>query len=686
MRATLLCCAALLACDGKILGQGPVGGTPVGGAGGGEGPAAGCEPTTFQLTRLNRAEVDESLAQRFGDTVRPARLFSADTFDPHGFDNAAADLSISPRLVQDLEAAAPRVIDALWARDTAVLAASGGGSSAGGYAQTLPGSSAQATVGATRGSAWNLWSNGEAKFSFSLPSAGAYTVTITAYGEQVGSEPAHMDLWLNGAMAAPFDVPGVVATPTRVMHQASLPAGALSVGLRFTNDTFDQTTMIDRNLFIVEVKVEGAGGGGPVSSAMNVAARVCSGTDRACAEQILARFARRAWRRPVSSEERAGLLGVFDATVADGDDFETAVKLALRAVLVAPDFLIRTEAVMGGVRSGHAVASRLSYFLWGGPPDDALDARADDGSLADATVLSAEVERMLADPRAQSLRQRLVGQWLETNGIEAFALDPGLFPGIDTAVMQGAQKQIDAYIGEYFFSDHDALDAIDAPVTFADASLASFLGLPSSGSGLMRLTLEASSPRAGLLGQSAPLMVTSKSTETSPPRRGQYVLSRLLCQKMELPVGLTVPPVPPASANQPTARDRLEALTAPAACQGCHARLNPVGFALENFAADSRFRTSDHGATIDPKGTFGGKPVDGLRTLEQVLKADPLVERCMVEKALSFAIARPVEVGDAAAIAALRTRFSSGHRFLQLIADVAKSPLMVDGCRPTSSP
>lgn len=713
-RSLLVALVGLSACDGQIVGpwlpgQTNPGGNPVGGGNGAAGGGAvgvdpgvqvGCEAATFQLTRLNRREIDESLARLLGDTVQPARFFSADNVNPDLFDNTAAQLSIAPRLVVDLEAAVGKVIDDVWARDAALLASAGstggatGGTGGSGYSQTQLGKQAQASVGQANGDAWNLWSNGEAKFAFNVPTAASYELTLTVWGAQAGTEPVAMDVWLNGTLAKSFTVPGTQGAPNTLTLSSALPAGAVTVGLRFTNDVYDPATQLDRNLFIGAVKLTGAGGTGstpPPSTAQKPFVRSCTPATAAlepsCASELVLGLARKAWRRAPTDDERSALIALYSGLRKDGDDFETSVKVTLRSVLLAPAFLMRTEAVVpeNGPRSTQAVASRLAFFLWAGPPDAALDKAADDGTLADPTVLTAQVTRMMADPRAENLKHRLVGQWFETEGIEGFSLDPALFPGATPKVLQAVQRQIDAYLAEYFFSDRDVLDALDAKVTYVDQELAGFLGLSAPGQGLQRITLAANDPRTGLLGQSAPLIVTSKSTETNPPRRGKWVLERLLCQSVPLPADIDIPPVPPATATQPTARDRLEALTSPAACQGCHARLNPIGFGLENFAADSRFRTQDHGATIDPKGTFLGKPIDGLASLATALKSDPQLERCLVNKTLSFAIARPLSSMDSAQVDLLQQRFvAGGRRFTQLVSAVAQSPLVVNGCRPTT--
>jgi hypothetical protein len=419
------------------------------------------------------------------------------------------------------------------------------------------------------------------------------------------------------------------------------------------------------------------------------AVRLCtpggSVTESACARTILAGVARKAWRRPATSDEIASLVSVYDATRADGDDFETAVKLGLQAVLDSPNFLFRTEAQVPDAKaaSSHAMAARLSYFLWGTSPDAELAALADSGELTRSEVLDAQITRMLADAKGASLKKRFVAQWFNTRNVSGVALDPGLFPGLTPDVTQGMQKQIDAYLDEFLFGDRDALDMLDAPVTYVDGPLARFLGMTPTSENLTRVELPPGDLRAGLLGKSGPLVVTSKPTATNVPRRANWVFQRLLCTPMDPPAGAVVPPLPDASTAAPTTRERLDALTAPVACSACHQIIGPVGYSLEIFAADSRHRTQENGATIDTSGTFNGAAFDDVTGFVKLLKADPRVEACMVQQTLSFALARPAtKTGDdATAAAALQAAFEAkGRRFTTLVSSVAKTAALA--CKP----
>jgi len=637
------------------------------------------------LSRLNTHDIDESLARMLDDSVAPARFFPADSIGAGHFDNDATQLKISPALVQGLEEVSADVIDAAWARDLALSA--GGTSSDGMFSVTLNGVQAQTSTGGSRGQEWNLWSNGEAIYRYNLPREGSYLLELSVYGDQVAPDPVKMDVWINGVMAQSFDITATQAQPVLLTVTRPLSPGALAVGLRFINDYRDQANNRDRNLLIRTVAVKSQQAGTSTGTAAKPKLLLCqpkaAGEERACVEQMVTAFARHAWRRPTTSDELASILAVYEGTRVDGDDYVTAAKLALRTVISSPSFLLRTESVMpaDGAASTWAMASRLSFFLWGGPPDEVLEGLADAQTLADPAVVDEQIARMMADPRSEALMNRFVMQWYGVTEVEGVSLDAALFPGVDGAVMKGMHLQVEAYLREFFLGDRDVLDALDAPVTFVDTPLAAFLGMSERPSTLSRVTLPAGDDRSGLLGKSATLVVTSKSTETNPPRRGNYIQEHIFCEPMPLPIGLTIPPVPQASAESPTARDRLESLTSDQTCQGCHAVLNPLGFGLENFAADSRFRTTDHGANIQAAGVLRGQAFSKPAELSAIIRRDPRAEACIVQKTLSYALARPLsESGDPASLGALTTSFSSAdHRFTQLVRSVARSTAL--SCR-----
>lgn len=414
-----------------------------------------------------------------------------------------------------------------------------------------------------------------------------------------------------------------------------------------------------------------------VSSAARL--RVCDPAaigEAACARQIIARFAKKAWRRPVADSELAPLIALVDLAHAQGDGFDVGVQLALRAILLSPNFVYRTEADTppGQPISDYALASRLSYFLWSSMPDDELFAKADAGTLHDPDVLSAEVRRMLADPKAQALVDSFGAQWLHTLDMPLISPDPTLFPEVTTSLKQAMHDETTLFFQEFLKGSRRALDMLDADFTYLNGELAAFYGVPGvSGSTMQRVQLAPESHRGGLLRQAGVLALTSQMNRTSVVRRGKWVLSQLLCRTPPPPPP-GIPPLPTTPPPGATQRQILEQHASLAACAGCHAQMDPIGFALENFDAVGHYRATDNGSPIDATATVDGQPIDGAAQLEEVIKADPALPACLVQTVYSYAVGRSVAAGDGAALSAITQRFIAGGGSLsELIYDVATS-------------
>ncbi len=416
--------------------------------------------------------------------------------------------------------------------------------------------------------------------------------------------------------------------------------------------------------------------------------RVCDPAaigDDACGQQIISRFARKAWRRPVSTDELTPLLALVATAKAQGDDFEVGVKLALRAILLSPNFVYRNEADTPPDQplSDYALAARLSYFLWSSMPDDELSQKADAGTLHDPTVLETEVRRMLADPKAQALVDSFGAQWLDTIDMPLVSPDPTLFPQVTPSLKQAMHDETTLFFQEFLKGQQSALDMLDANFSFLNGELATFYGVPGvTGATMQKVQLPSAANRGGLLRQAGVLALSSLSTRTSVVRRGKWVLSRLLCAT-PAPPPPGIPPLPTAPPAGATQRQILEQHASAPGCAGCHDQMDPIGFALENFDAVGSFRTQDNGAAIDASGTVDGQAVDGAGQLEGVLKADPLVPACMAQTAYSYAFGRTVQPSDLAAVSQIAQKFTGAGSLLpELFHDVATSSAFTQRCAP----
>jgi hypothetical protein len=407
------------------------------------------------------------------------------------------------------------------------------------------------------------------------------------------------------------------------------------------------------------------------------------GEEEACARRVLATLMRRAYRRPVTDEDFHKPMELYRGARAEGG-FEAGIEMALAAVLVNPEFLFRVEADPHGVAPGSAyripdvqLASRLSFFLWSSIPDDELLDLAERGELGKPGVIEAQVRRMLADPRSQSLVTNFAGQWLHLRNLESITPDLRLFPDFDDNLRQAFRRETELLFEGVLREDRGVLDLLRPGHTYLNERLAKHYGIPHVyGSRFRRVELGGDSLRGGLLRQGSILTVTSYATRTSPVIRGKWVLENLLG---------TPPPPPPANvpalkdntvSSSLSVRERLAEHRANVACAACHKLMDPTGFALENYDAVGRWRTSEEGRPIDATGGLpDGSTFEGVTGLEQALLRRPEVfVGTLTEKLLTFALGRGVEPYDAPAVRKIvRDARAKDYRFSSLIVGIATS-------------
>ena len=409
--------------------------------------------------------------------------------------------------------------------------------------------------------------------------------------------------------------------------------------------------------------------------------------EAACATQILTTFATRAFRRPVAAAEVDRYAG-FDARVAKGagDGFEQGIALALKAILLSPRFLFRSEANPGvgqmASLDGYERASRLSYFLWSSMPDDALMERAGAGGLQSPDGMATEVRRMLADPRAAALVGNLAGEWLGTRelAVEQITLSDVTF---DDDLRGAMATEATMFLGEMLTGGHAVKELIGAPFVFANARLAAHYGLPgaaSLGTAFTKITPSDDRRSAGILTQANTLTVTSMRDRTSPTRRGKWISENLLCVVIPPPPPM-IPPLEPQSTTAPTTvRERLAQHRAKGStCNACHQYIDPLGFGLEHYDAVGRWRDTDNGAVIDATGNVPvtNAPFDGAVSLAQAIGTDPRFLDCMTRKMMTYALGRSLVDDDKNGIADIQARLGSSDGALShLVELIASSPAM----------
>jgi len=399
------------------------------------------------------------------------------------------------------------------------------------------------------------------------------------------------------------------------------------------------------------------------------------------AETIVRHFATRAFRRPVRADEVTRLMALWTRADADGRPFAQSVDMALQAVLVSPAFLFRMEldpqpGEAAGVHTltDYELASRLSYFLWSSMPDDELFGLAAKGQLR--ANLSAQIRRMLKDPKSAALVGNFAGQWLQLRAMDNVTPDPAEFPDFDESLRSAMTRETQLFFTAIVQEDRSVLDFLDADFTFVNGRLAKHYGIPGvTGEGFQRVSL-AGTQRGGVITQASILTLTSYPGRTSPVQRGKWVLENLLDAAPPPP-----PPDVPALAEGKqltgTLRHRMEEHRSNPACAACHAQMDGIGFALENFDATGAWRTQDSNHDrIDASGTLpGGIAFNGPAELRRILLArqDEFVS-CMVGKMLTFALGRGLESYDQrttdAITAAMR---KNGNRLSVMIEQIVRS-------------
>jgi mono/diheme cytochrome c family protein len=393
-----------------------------------------------------------------------------------------------------------------------------------------------------------------------------------------------------------------------------------------------------------------------------------------CARTNLAHLARLAYRRPVDDAEVAKLTALVAMGQKNGLSLDQSMRLGVEAILVSPNFLYRIEhdpnpsdpAEVHPV-NGYELASRLSYFLWSSMPDEELFQAAGEGRLCQPKELHAQVQRMLKDPKAEALVDNFAGQWLELRNLDSVRPDPDQFPQFNKQLREAMYTETRMFVTSIIHDDRSILDFIDGKYTFVNQRLAKFYGIPGvTGDNFRRVSLKGTE-RSGVLTQASVLTVTSYPTRTSPVLRGKWILENVLNQP---------PPPPPPGVGSidakggpvhGTMRQQMEAHRVNPMCAGCHMRMDPLGFSMENYNAIGQWRTHDGNLPIDATGVLpGGKTFNGPEEMKRILVSSrDTFAQCFTEKLMIYALGRGLESYDrpaakkiAAALAANDYRFS----------------------------
>jgi mono/diheme cytochrome c family protein len=638
------------------------------------------DPGRVTIRRLNRTEYNNTIRDLIGVDFQPAEDFPSDDVG-HGFDNIGDVLSLSPVLMERYLAAA----ESITARAIAVTPPKPTVRRQNGrYLEPAMGDAPH----------WRpLAKKGMLHTPFRTSGDGEYFLRVRAYGKS-DKEPVRIALTVNGKEMKTFDVTAEQKSPQVYEARVELEPGEHRVGVSLLNPAADDK---GRTLFVEYLELTGPTDGRPASHRRLLA---CTpGKSRVeQTREVLSRFTSLAYRRPATTEEVERLVKLAEGAVTRGEPWEAGIQLAFQAVLVSPKFLFRVElddrpdSAAPHPLDEYQLASRLSYFLWSSMPDRELFDLA--GKKALSSNLDAQVRRMLKDPKAGALVENFALQWLQLRRLKTFSADPKLFPSFTEELRSAMLRETELFFGAIMTEDRSILELIDADFTFLNEPLARHYGIadtngnwlgqkptrpggkPIRGREFERVSLP-NKLRGGLLTQAGVLTVTSNPTRTSPVKRGRWVLEQLL--------GTPPPPPPP---NVPelaegdkavltgSLRQRMEQHRVNPSCAACHARMDPLGFAFENYNAIGAWRDRDGSFPVDPSGILpDGKTFKGPAELKSILlEKKDLFARCLAEKMLIYALGRGLEPTDKQTLDRIGTALAADrYRFSTLVIEITKS-------------
>jgi mono/diheme cytochrome c family protein len=649
-------------------------------------------PGRVPVHRLNRNEYTNAIRDLLGLEIDGRALLSSDEADQEGFDNVASVLSVSPALLENYLSAA-RTISRLAVGDPAPHA----------VIDTFKIS--KALVQDERlNDDLPFGSQGGALVRYHFPVDAEYTIKVLLrrqeYDYIVGMGEKHqLDFRLDGVRVKRFNVGGEAKGMTNpenfagntqgdpefeeYMHTADahlevrvpVKAGPHEVSVSFVRRFWEPEGVLQppqtgfgrttNEYYHGNPAVEFVSIGGPygVPATGDSPSRrkvfICQEKEIGCARKILSTLAARAYRRPLNESDIQTLLTFYKEGRAERD-FDAGIRRGVERVLAAPSFLFRVEREPDGIAAGTAyrlsdldLASRLSFFLWSSIPDDELRDAAVRGKLSDPVALEQQVRRMLRDPRSKALVDTFASRWLELSKISGVVPDTELYPEFDENLREAMEQETKLFVGSQMRDNRSVVELLTANYSFLNERLATHYGIRNIYGNHFRRVTFTDDKRGGLLGQSSVLTVTSYPNRTSVTMRGRWLLANLL--------GAPPPPPPPdipalkeaGAEGQPRSlRERMELHRKNPACASCHQRMDPLGFALENFDALGKWRTSSDGAPIDPSASFPDgtrfEGIAGLRTLMVSHKED--FARTLSAKLLAFAIGRGLDYHDMPAV------------------------------------
>ncbi len=643
------------------------------------------DPGRVTMRRLSRFEYGRVVADLFGIDGDPAAAFPADDLG-YGFDNIGDALSFSLLHLETHADAAERIAAIVFPepRDTPPIVRFPADALTGGRETRTGPDGSRAFLSRDR-----------KQLVANVREPGRYRIHVRAFAQHVGDAPAELLVDVDRKPVTTLPIRATREGPEVVQVEVPLAAGRRAIGLDFGNDHYDPSATDprrrDRNLYVLDVALEGPlDAPQPPAAARWLHERIGRQRDPAArARPVLRELTARAWRRPASEAEIDTLAALVARTAKAESSLHAGLRVALQATLLSPHFLYRVEpqrAAAGDnatteALSDHALAARLSFFLWSSVPDETLRKAASARQLTRPTPngdagdpLLAQARRMLADPRADALATNFAAQWLELRGLAEVAPDPKRFP-FDDRLRRDLRTETELFVRAVLREERPLRDLLDADHTFVNARLAAHYGIDGVVGDEFRRVALPKGRRGGLLSHGSILTVTSQPTRTSPVKRGKWILENLLDQPP--------PPPPPGADSFPdeasvadarSLREQMARHRADPTCASCHVRMDALGLALEHYDAVGRFRDSENGAPIDASGTLpDGRTIAGADDLRRVLAADPAFVRAVTKKLFLYAVGRGVTPADEVALDRVVDALPATPTFTDLVLGIVST-------------
>jgi hypothetical protein len=663
----------------------------------------GANPGSIILHRLNRTEYANAVRDLLDLEIDPAPLLPSDD-SARGFDNIAGSLTISSTLLEAYTTAATRIARmavGYWKNPTVSVYIAPGDTSQNLHIEGLP-----------------FGTRGGMLVRHDFPADGLYKFWVENFGIGKFIPGEQLEYVVDGERVGLFDYvnmgirEGAGEGDGAIEVTVPVRAGSHMVGATFLATNYrpnlDMIKQYERksleNASIPQLQYYPVIGllriSGPFNAVRPTDSRsmhkvfscrpATASQEESCAKEILSTLTRRAYRRPSTAQDLEALMGFYEEGRRSGT-FDDGIELALRRLLISPQFLVRAEREPEGRAAGRAyritdleLASRLSFFLWSSIPDDQLITIASQGRLSNPTVLEQQVRRMLADPKSQALVENFADQVLYLRNLTATSPDGVHYPDWDDELRKGFRRETELLFESIMREDRNVVDLLTANYTFLNDRLARHYGIPSIyGSQFRRVTLGPELDyRRGLLGQGSFLSVTwVQNFRTSPVKRGVWVLENILGTPPPEPP----PNVPPLEETKGgpeqilTLRDQMTLHRKNEPCASCHKLMDPIGFALENFDADAKWRTKqggDGGTLIDASSElWDGTKINGPVALRQaLLRYSPQFVRMITEKLMTYGLGRGVEYSDMPVIRSItREAEKNNNRFMSIVLGIVKS-------------